>query len=193
MYKFIHDPLNKISKTAKLPNSSSMDTLYQEFEQYLAHGGFLSAINDMAKSNRILPSTFATYSDWIRGDILKNGKQEHNLKEILGAIIKRYGSQATWNALSRDLSINHPKTVSDYIELLASMDAVFVQSAILENKLAAAPKKARKLMFTDPFIFHAASAWLKPHEDPYHHHNTLTEALPLSLLRLSSKPPPNNA
>lgn len=23
-------------------------------------------------------------------------------------------------------------------------------------------------MFTDPFIYHAAGAWLKPHKDPYH-------------------------
>jgi predicted AAA+ superfamily ATPase len=72
------------------------------------------------------------------------------LREILAAIIKRYGSQITWNALAQDLSIDHPKTVSDYIALLESMDAVFVQSALLEDKLIAAPKKARKVMFNDP-------------------------------------------
>jgi hypothetical protein len=38
------------------------------------------------------------------------------------------------------------------IGLLESMDAVFVQSAIREDKLAAAPKKARKVLFADPFI-----------------------------------------
>ncbi len=32
--------------------------LYAEFERYLAHGGFLTAINDMALHNRILPATF---------------------------------------------------------------------------------------------------------------------------------------
>ncbi len=47
------------------------------------------------------------------------------------------------------------------------MDAVFVQAALLEDKLSAAPKKARKVMFTDPFILHAAYAWLNPCEDPY--------------------------
>ena len=42
-----------------------------EFGRYLAHGGFLRAINDMAQDDSILSSTFATYGDWIRGDMLK--------------------------------------------------------------------------------------------------------------------------
>ena len=121
----------------------------------------------MAEHKRILPSTFSIYSDWIRGDILKRGKQEHYLREILEAIIRRYGSQVTWNGLAHDLSIDHPKTVSDYVALLESMDAAFVQAALSENKLGAAPKKARKLMFSDPFIFHAVRAWLHPVKDPF--------------------------
>ena len=63
----------------------------------------------------------------------------------MGAIIKHYGSRVTWNGMSHSLSIDHPKPVSDYISLLESMDAVFVQSAIQENKLSAAVKKARKV------------------------------------------------
>ena len=70
-----------------------MSVLYEEFERYLVHGGFLTAINDMAEHNRILPPTFATYSDWIRGDMLKRNKQEHNLKDLLSGIIKRIGRE----------------------------------------------------------------------------------------------------
>lgn len=40
-------------------------------------------------------------------------------------------------------------------------------SGTLEHKLAAAPKKARKGMFSDSFIFHAARAWLMPESDPF--------------------------
>jgi hypothetical protein len=47
------------------------------------------------------------------------------------------------------------------------MDVVFVQAALLEDKLTAAPKKARRLMFCDPFIFHAVRAWLEPAADPF--------------------------
>lgn len=54
----------------------------------------------MAKQDTVKPATLATYSDWIRGDVLKRGKQEIYLREVLGAIMDRYGSQVTWNALS---------------------------------------------------------------------------------------------
>ena len=149
------------------PPVDAVRKLYEVFDNYLIHGGFLTAMNDMAKHQCILPHTFSTYSDWIRGDVLKRGKQEHYLREVLDAMVKRYGSQVTWNALARDLSIDHPKTIADYTALLESMDAVIIQPAILEDKLTAAPKKARKLMFSDPFIFHAVRAWLSPTKDPY--------------------------
>lgn len=144
-----------------------LNRLYEEFDLYITHGGFMTAINDMAGHQHIRSSTLATYSDWIRGDMLKRGKQEHYLREVLGALVKRFGSQVTWNALAHDLSIDHPKTIADYMALLESMDAAFVQPAIDQNRLTAAPKKARKLMFTDPFIFHSVRAWLKPSQDPY--------------------------
>lgn len=145
----------------------SLDILYEEFESYLIHGGFLTAINDMERNREISPAIFATYSDWIRGDVLKRGKQEHYLREVLQGVVRRYASQITWNALASDLSIDHPKTVADYVALLSSMDTVFVQPALVEEKLSAAPKKARKLMFADPFIFHSVKAWLSPCKDPF--------------------------
>ena len=144
-----------------------LDLVYAAFDRYLLHGGYLTAINDLAQHGAIRASTFATYSDWIRGDVLKRGKQETYLREILSAIVKRYTSQVTWNGLAQDLSIDHPKTVADYIEVLERMDAVAVLPALMEDKLGPAPKKARKLMFSDPFILHAVRAWLEPAADPF--------------------------
>jgi hypothetical protein len=167
--QFSPDELEHLTAPAIEPDPSLFDRLYKAFDQYLLHGGFLTAINDLAKYDRVMPATLSTYSDWIRGDVLKRGKQEHYLREILAAIVKRYGSQITWNSLAQDLSIDHPKTVSDYVDLLASMDAVFIQAALIEDKLVAAPKKARKVMFSDPFVFHAVRSWLTPDPDPYHH------------------------
>ena len=82
-------------------------------------------MNDVAQKGRISPSTLTTYSDWIRGDTLKRGKQERYLREFLTGVIKRYGSHYSWNALARDLSIDHPRTVADYAALLESMHAFF--------------------------------------------------------------------
>ena len=47
------------------------------------------------------------------------------------------------------------------------MGGAFVQHALLEEKRVGAPKKARKLMFTDPFVFHAVRAWLQSSENPH--------------------------
>lgn len=161
------ESIDALQKPGYSPAPEITEKLFDEFEAYLIHGGYLTAINDMASDGYISNATLATYSDWIRGDMLKRGKQENYLREILAVIIKCYGSQISWNALARDLSIDHPHTVADYTELLARMDAVFIQPALLEHKLTGAPKKARKLMFTDPFIFHAIRSWLNPVQDPY--------------------------
>ncbi len=169
-YLSLKNPIENLDSQLQAPQSmaaENVDLIYKEFQQYLLHGGYLTAINDMAERGEILPATLNTYSDWIRGDMLKRGKQEQYLREILAAIIKRYSSQITWNSLASDLSIDHPKTVADYIRLLESMDAVFVQSALLEDKLSPAPKKAKKLMFCDPFILHATRAWIEPDNNPF--------------------------
>jgi predicted AAA+ superfamily ATPase len=165
--RFSNGELDQLSDQKSNPSTQVLNILYEEFDNYIIHGGFLTAINDMAKQDTVKPATLATYSDWIRGDVLKRGKQEIYLREVLTAIMDRYGSQVTWNALSHDLSIDHPKTVADYVALLVSMDAAFVQSALEEDKLKGSPKKARKLMFSDPFIFHAVRSWLKPCDDPH--------------------------
>ena len=149
------------------PPDGVVDEVYAAFDRYLLHGGYLTAINDLTSHGEIRPSTLATYSDWIRGDVIRHGRQETYLREVLSAIVRRQASQVTWNALAQDLSIDHPKTVADYVALLERMDAVCVLPALIEDKLAPAPKKARKLMFADPFILHAVRAWLQPHADPF--------------------------
>ena len=145
----------------------TVDFIYDAFDRYLLHGGYLTAINDLAAHGAIGQSVLATYSDWIRGDVLKRGKQEAYLREVLSAIVRRYTSQVTWNGLAQDLSIDHPRTVADYVELLERMDAVAVLPALREDKLGPAPKQAKKLTFCDPFILHAVRAWLEPPSDPY--------------------------
>ena len=144
-----------------------VEQLFDEFDSYLVHGGYLTAMNDIALTGRIRSATLRTYSDWIRGDMLKRGKREHFLREVLGAVVKRHGSQVSFNALARDLSIDHPATVADYIGLLRQMDAIFVRHALREDRLAGAPKKARKVDFCDPFILHAIRTWLSSPKDPF--------------------------
>jgi len=62
--------------------------------------------------------------------------------------------------LAKELSIEHHKTVSDYVCILEDMNALIVLEALAEHNLTAAPKKAKKLYFEDPFIFHAVERML---------------------------------
>jgi predicted AAA+ superfamily ATPase len=121
----------------------------------------------MEAHGSISPPVYAVYCDWIRGDVLKRGKSERYLREVLGAIVKRLGSRITWNSLASDLSIDHPATVADYVELLARMDVLTILPAMVEDRLAGAPKKARKVVIPDPFVLHAVRSWLEPHADPF--------------------------
>jgi predicted AAA+ superfamily ATPase len=127
---------------------------------YHGTGGFLPAINDVARAGEVKPATLRTYAEWIRGDMLRLERSERYLREVVAGIDRRYGSQVSWTSLSKELSIDHPKTVADYVGLLERMDAVVVAPAVAEHLRGPAPKKARKVFFADPFIHRALRAWL---------------------------------
>lgn len=131
------------------------------FDEYLLHGGYLTAISDWMRFGKVETATYRTYADWLRGDILKHNKQEKYLLEVLGGIHRTYASQVSWVSLSKDLSIEHHKTISDYVAILEDMHAVKIMQALTEHKLDAAPKKAKKLYFQDPFIFHTVEYMLE--------------------------------
>ncbi|MBX9586108.1 MAG: ATP-binding protein [Gammaproteobacteria bacterium] len=149
------------------PNEIVMEKIYKAFNNYLIHGGYLTAINNYAESEHIDKALLDVYSDWIRGDIIKRGKSDQYCREFFTAMRNRLNSQVSWAALAKDFAIEHHSTVAAYAHLLMSMDAIYIQQALIEDKLLPAPKKAKKLIFTDPFIFHAIRAWLTPTANPF--------------------------
>lgn len=147
-------------------DADRMPALEDELRQYHLSGGFLPAINDLERDGTIADATLRIYADWIRGDFLRLSRNERYLREVLGAIADRQGSQVTWNGLAKVLSIDHPKTVADYVGILERMDAALVVPALAEDTLGPAPKKARKVCFADPFIHRAVRLWLgRPDHD----------------------------
>lgn len=134
--------------------------LEKELRDYHLTGGFLPAINDLARAGTITAATFRTYADWIRGDVLRLDRNERYLREVLTGIHRRQSSQVTWNAFAKDLSIDSPKTVADYIAILERMDVLQIVPALVEHTGGAAPKKARKVYFSDPFIHRSVLSWL---------------------------------
>ncbi|MFA6058632.1 MAG: ATP-binding protein [Taibaiella sp.] len=131
--------------------------------EYLIHGGYLPAIADSWQKQTIEPGTLRTYIEWIIGDMLKAKKSEKHVFEILKGILTTYSSQISWNSLLKHLSIEHHQTVADYCQILQDIHVIYILEALNENTLTAAPKKNKKIYFQDPFIYHAASAFI--HQD----------------------------
>src|SRR3990167_3172748 len=141
--------------------TQSMQTLSHLFDQYLQCGGYLRAINDFAMHHKILPATFLTYEQWIRGDFLKRHKHEHTLLSLLYALLMVGVSQISYSSLTQKMGTANKDTVIEYCNLLERMDVLLSLQAFDQNKKQGFPRKDRKFHFTDPFIYHTLVRWLQ--------------------------------
>ncbi len=122
------------------------------FERYLITGGIPLVINEY-EENGIIPNyIFDLYYSWIIGDILKEGKNEQTLKELIKGILLTYTTQVSWDSLAKRSSIKSHVTISSYVEILSN---IFVTLPcyfynIHEGKVD--HKKNKKLYFFDPFL-----------------------------------------
>ena len=156
-------PLN-FSEYVKLRLSEmnpSMEKLEEFFKDYLICGGYLRAINDLAEYGKVTEATYATYEQWIRGDFLKQGKNEDTLIAILNAIHTIGVSQVSYSRLTQKIGLISKETCIDYCRLLERMDILVNLQAFDQNKKQGFPRKDRKFHFTDPFIHHTILKWLK--------------------------------
>lgn len=134
------------------PNVVLRKKLAELFNDYLITGGFPLAIEDHFINNKINPRTKKTYLDWIRGDIIKAGKNEASMKEIITYILKSRCTPVSWLSISKDTSINSPHTIQSYVEALEAMYIVKVFYHINPNK-SINYRKNKKIHCLDPFIY----------------------------------------
>ena len=142
----------------KKPN---LEDLRLHFQNYLQCGGYLRAINDFAQEGSIAQATYTTYEQWIRGDFLKQGKSESTLIAVLHALLTIGVSQISYSTLTQKIGVISKETCIDYCRLLERMDILINLQAFDQNKKQGFPRKDRKFHFTDPFIQHMLSHWLK--------------------------------
>lgn len=141
--------------------SPDLNQLSVYFNQYLQCGGYLRAINDFAIHGKVLPATFLTYEQWIRGDFLKQGKREDVLLLLLHALLTIGVSQVSYSTITQKMGLVSKDTVIDYCNLLERMDVLFYLQAFDQNKKQGFPKKDRKFHFFDPFIYRTIINWLQ--------------------------------
>lgn len=149
-------------------STPTIKQLSDYFSDYLRCGGYLRAINDFAKHKKILPATFLTYEQWIRGDFLKRGKREDILLSLFHALLTIGVSPVSYSSITQKMGIVSKDTVIDYCTLLERMDVLFYLQAFDQNKKQGFPRKDRKFHFFDPFIYRTVLNWLQ--KESYTHH-----------------------
>lgn len=137
------------------------NALGQLFEDYLISGGYLKAINDLARHQSISEATWQTYEQWIRGDCLKRGKDEQQLLNLAVGLLNNGVSQCSYSKLTQNIGLMSKDTLIDYCQLLERMDIIFNLQAFDPNKNRGFPRKARKFHFIDPFIQRTLQRWAK--------------------------------
>lgn len=148
----------------KLRSSHSETDLHQQeqyFKDYLICGGYLRAINDYAELGKVSTATYLTYEQWLRGDLLKQGKNENTLLMLIQALLTVGVSPISYTALTQKIGQISKDTCIDYCQILERLDMLITLQAFDQNKKQGFPKKDKKFHFTDPFILRMLEHWLK--------------------------------
>ena len=157
LYPLTFEEFVKLRTHNQQPADEEMQNL---FKDYLRCGGYLRAINDLAQNGEVSPATFQTYEQWIRGDFLKQGRNENYLLSILQALVKIGVSPISYSGITQKIGLMSKETCIDYIKLLERMDILIELQAFDQNKKHGFPRKDRKFHFFDPFIQHTIHRWL---------------------------------
>lgn len=133
------------------------DKLKILFEKYLITGGIPLVINEYERYGEIPIYIYDLYYSWIIGDVLKEGKTERTLKEIIKSVLTCYTTTVSWDSLAKRSSVKSHVTISSYIALLSYLFVIFpcYFFNIGENKIDF--NKNKKIYFYDSFILHMFS------------------------------------
>lgn len=149
-----------VSKPTCREPEKHVEQLFDLFASYRQCGGYLRAINDLHTEGAVRPATFATFEQWIRGDMLKRGKNEETLLAVFKTFCEIGVSQVSYTTLAARTHTASKETFMDYCRLLERMDVLFDLQAFDQNTRRGFPKKARKFHFCDPFIRRTIRNWL---------------------------------
>lgn len=125
----------------------------RELEMFFKVGGFPTAVAEAGPLGNIPKKAMATYWKWLLGDLIKLGKQQGYLEEIMIQIGLCLQTPLSFQTLAKKTSIGSHNTVKEYISVLESCFAVKELNAIDYNTGSYRFKKDRKIYFTDPLLY----------------------------------------
>jgi predicted AAA+ superfamily ATPase len=124
-----------------------------ELRLYFRIGGFPAAVAEAGPEGHAPQKALDTYWRWLAGDVVRLGKQEAYLIEVLSQLARVSAAPVSYQALARQTRIGSHNTFQEYISVLESCFAVRTLKAIDLDSGAFRFRKNRKFYFTDPLLF----------------------------------------
>jgi hypothetical protein len=156
----------------KIPERLNELKLYQQdlnglFDDYLVTGGIPRATNSYVSRGAIPEIVYSDYVNLILRDIARWGGNEIFLRQMVQRIVQTLSSQASWNALKDETEISTHDTARWYVDILRNSFVVSYLHHLNKDRGVPYYRKAKKIYFSDPFIFHALKWWALGGKQPF--------------------------
>jgi len=136
-------------------------------DDYFVTGGVPRAVNAYVSEGTVPVVVYGDYVSLILRDISRWGGNEVFLRQIVQRLTETMSSQVSWNALKEETEISTHDTVRWYVDALKNSFVVSYVHQLNRDKGVPYYKKAKKVYFNDPFIFHALRWWAFGRKDPF--------------------------
>jgi len=130
-----------------------------ELELFFRVGGFPLALLEAGSQGDSPIKAQNICRQWLAGDILKLGKQEVYLQEILGQIALSMGTAISLQTLAQKTQMGSHHTALSYVEILQDCFALRTLYAIDPNTGGLRFRKEKKFYFSDPILYWLALDW----------------------------------
>lgn len=131
----------------------------EHLELYFRVGGFPAALIEAGEEGKRPVVMEDTLRRWIVGDVLRAGRQEMYLREILGQLAQTMTTPLSLQKLAQRTQLGSHHTAQDYISVLEDCFVLRTMFAIDPNDGALRFRKEKKFYFTDPLIYRLAIDW----------------------------------
>ena len=136
-------------------------------EDYLVTGGIPRAVNCYISEGVIPEIVYGDYVNLILRDIVRWGGNEAYLRQVVQRVIETLSSQVGWNTLKKGTEIASHDTIRWYVTILRNSFVVSYIHHLAKDKGVPYYRKAKKIYFADPFIFHALRWWAFGGRNPF--------------------------
>ncbi len=127
---------------------------------YFRIGGFPIALIESGPEGRTPLKSMETFRRWLLGDLIKAGKQEQYLREILFQIAQLTCSRVSLQKLAQRTQMGSHNTAQDYVEVLEHCFAIKTLFSINLDTGVPHFRKEKKFYFRDPLLYWLALEWV---------------------------------